>query len=87
LEHEIIGETVGVAFDCFIEALCGYAVEAGEVGGDDDALASDDKDALLDVVNGNDGAGGFSGGHRTNFLTSDSGRWSQIVTTYEGRIK
>ena len=44
---EILGKPLGVAFDLFIEALDGDAVEGGKVGVEQDGLAAQAGDALL----------------------------------------
>ena len=48
-EHEVIGEARGVALDLLVQALGGDAVEGGEIGIEDDALAAQDKDRVGDV--------------------------------------
>jgi hypothetical protein len=50
LEHEIRGEAVEVAPDLLVEALGGDAVEGGELGIQEHALAAQDEDGAGDVL-------------------------------------
>ena len=43
-------------FDRLIQLLDGHAVELGQIRGEDDALAADDKDLLFDLADGKRGA-------------------------------
>jgi hypothetical protein len=51
LEHEIGGEPVEVTPDLLVETLGGDAVEAGEFGIQEHALAAQDEDGAGDVMN------------------------------------
>jgi hypothetical protein len=53
-EHEIGGESVGIALDGLVELLGLYAVQEGEVGVEHDRLSTDQEYAALHRV-GSDG--------------------------------
>ena len=50
MEHEILGKTLGVAFDLLVQALGRNAVDDGELAIEDDALAAEDQNDRSDAL-------------------------------------
>ena len=50
LEHELFGESVGIAFDLFVEALGRNAVELGQIGIKNDFVATDAENERSDFL-------------------------------------
>jgi hypothetical protein len=55
LKHEVRRKTVGVPFDLLIEPFRGHTVEFGLVRIQDDLLASNQQNPVLNLLHGNDG--------------------------------
>ena len=60
LEHEVRWKPLDVAFDLLVEPFRGHAVELGQIGVENDLLASDQQNPALDVLHRN-GWGCLSG--------------------------
>ena len=75
LEHEIGWEPINIALDLFVEALCGYPIEARKIRVEQHPMTAKYENRSADLINGNRG--------RMHEPIPQQGRWlNQVVRGY-----